>query len=43
LAGSGLGTNWSQLAGSTTNAHLSILVDPSSPGVFYRLHQQQPP
>jgi hypothetical protein len=38
--GTGLGTNWFPVAGSTTNTQLSIPVDPSSPGVFYRLHNQ---
>jgi sugar lactone lactonase YvrE len=38
LTGAGLGTNWLPVAGSTTNTQMSIPIDPTSPGVFYRLH-----
>src|ERR1019366_6687269 len=36
--GPALGTNWSPLAGSTTNTQMSIPMGPTSSGVFYRLH-----
>jgi hypothetical protein len=37
LADAGIGADWSSVDGSTTNTQVSILVDPISPGVFYRL------
>jgi len=40
LPGSGLGGNWFPVAGSTNNTQMAIPIDPSCPGVFYRLHQQ---
>jgi NHL repeat len=40
LSGVGLSTNWFPLPGSTTNTQMSIPIDPASPSMFYRLHQQ---
>ena len=40
LTGSGLDTNWSPVAGSTTSTQMSIPIDPASSGMFYRLHSQ---
>ena len=33
----GLGTNWADVAGSTTNSQMSLPIDPNNGSVFYRL------
>jgi autotransporter-associated beta strand protein len=35
--GAGLGTNWADVAGSSTTNQVNVSIDPGSPAVFYRM------